>query len=438
MKRAISEVLPTTFADVAAIEALFRPGPMESIPSYARRKNGQEKVSYLSPELEGILKGTYGIIVYQEQIMQIVRTMAGFSYGQADLFRRAISKKDAAKLAALKDSFIQGCLANGKDKALAEKVYALIYKFADYGFNKSHAVSYAVLTCQMAYLKKHYSREFYCAILDSMSPGDRKFKDTMSEIKAINLRLSVPDVNRSNLGFRVDGDTLRFPLSAIKGLQGNLMHALIDERNTHGPFSDFFDFVGRMKPAGLNLPSLVKFIDAGAFDTLYPSRATLRNSAQAAIRFADMMYGKNGDQSLLSLGIEKPMMVTTPDDPRANLEAEYEALGMMVSGSPLSFYKDELSKIKLVPLGELENTNGDVQTAGVVKAIRAIVTRKGSQMAFLDLYDDVSEQSFVLFSDAYAKCYSVLKADAVVVLTCHKDFRKEDSYIVSDASSLGE
>jgi DNA polymerase-3 subunit alpha len=395
MKRAISEVLPTTFADVAAIEALFRPGPMESIPSYARRKNGQEKVSYLSPELEGILKGTYGIIVYQEQIMQIVRTMAGFSYGQADLFRRAISKKDAAKLAALKDSFIQGCLANGKDKALAEKVYALIYKFADYGFNKSHAVSYAVLTCQMAYLKKHYSREFYCAILDSMSPGDRKFKDTMSEIKAINLRLSVPDVNRSNLGFRVDGDTLRFPLSAIKGLQGNLMHALIDERNTHGPFSDFFDFVGRMKPAGLNLPSLVKFIDAGAFDTLYPSRATLRNSAQAAIRFADMMYGKNGDQSLLSLGIEKPMMVTTPDDPRANLEAEYEALGMMVSGSPLSFYKDELSKIKLVPLGELENTNGDVQTAGVVKAIRAIVTRKGSQMAFLDLYDDVSEQSFV-------------------------------------------
>jgi DNA polymerase-3 subunit alpha len=150
------------------------------------------------------------------------------------------------------------------------------------------------------------------------------------------------------------------------------------------------------------------------------------------------MYGKNGDQSLLSLGIEKPMMVTTPDDPRANLEAEYEALGMMVSGSPLSFYKDELSKIKLVPLGELENTNGDVQTAGVVKAIRAIVTRKGSQMAFLDLYDDVSEQSFVLFSDAYAKCYSVLKADAVVVLTCHKDFRKEDSYIVSDASSLGE
>jgi DNA polymerase-3 subunit alpha len=167
MKRAISELSPTTFEDVAALLALFRPGPMENIPAFSRRKKGLEKISYLSPELEPILKSTYGVIVYQEQIMQIVRAMAGFSYGQADLFRRAISHKQANKLAALKDQFINGCLQNGKDRPTAEKVYALIYKFADYGFNKSHAVSYAVLTCQMAYLKKHFPKEFYCAILDS-------------------------------------------------------------------------------------------------------------------------------------------------------------------------------------------------------------------------------------------------------------------------------
>src|SRR5574344_1206969 len=257
MKRAISELKPTTFEDVAALLALFRPGPMENIPTYSRRKNYGEKITYLSPEMEPILRSTYGVIVYQEQIMQIVRAMAGFSYGQADLFRRAISHKQADKLAALKDQFIAGCLQNGKDKNVAEKVYALIFKFADYGFNKSHAVSYAVLTCQMAYLKKHFPKEFYCAILDSYSPSDRKFKDTMSEIKAIHLNLTVPDVNHSAFGFTVDGKALRFPLSGIKGLQSALIHALLDERHLNGPFKSLFDFASRMKKDGLNLPSLI-------------------------------------------------------------------------------------------------------------------------------------------------------------------------------------
>lgn len=438
MKRAIREVEPTTFEDVAAIEALFRPGPMESIPSYARRKKGLEKVTYLSPELESILSNTYGIIVYQEQIMQIVRKMAGFSYGQADLFRRAISKKDAGKLEALKDSFIAGCIQNGKDKALAEKVYALIFKFAEYGFNRSHAVSYAVLTCQMAYLKKHFPREFYCSILDSMSTGDRKFKDTLSEIKDIKLLLKVPDVNASEEGFIVHDGAILFPLSSIKGIQSNLIHALIDERNQNGKFVDFYDFSARMKHCGLSLPTLIKMIDSGALDSLYPSRASLRSSASAAMNYAEMMFGESGSQALLNLGIEKPAMIIRKDDPRENLEGEYETLGMMVSGSPLSFYKERLSKENIVPLGELDGTSGNVKTAGIVKSIRAIVTRKGSQMAFLDLYDDVSEQGFVLFSEAYAKCYQALKNDNAVIVSCHKDFRKEGSYIVDDAQKLGD
>lgn len=438
MKRAISEVGPTDFEDVAAILALFRPGPMENIPSYARRKNGLEKITYLSPELEPILKNTYGIIVYQEQIMQIVRAMAGFSFGQADLFRRAISKKDAAKLASLKDTFIAGCLKNGKERPLAEKMFSLIAKFADYGFNRSHAVSYAVLTCQMAYLKRHYPKEFYCAILDSMSPSDRKFKDTLSEIKAIQLHLAVPDVNRSGNGFIVDGDALRFPLGSIKSLQGNLIHGLFDERMEHGPFLDLFDFAARGKPRGLNLPTLVKFIDAGALDTLYPSRASLRASAAAAMTYAEMMFGESGQEALLAIGIEKPLMVEMEDDPRTNLEAEYEALGLMVSGNPLNFYADKIKAAGAVPLSALPDSVGIVKTAGIVKAIRAITTRKGSQMAFLDLYDDVSEVSFVLFSEAYAQCYSVLKTDAPVLVSCRKDERKEDSYLVVAAEALGD
>jgi DNA polymerase-3 subunit alpha len=438
MKRAIREVQPSSFEDVAALLALFRPGPMESIPSYARRKNGLEKVAYLSPELEPILKNTYGIIVYQEQIMQIARAMAGFSYGQADLFRRAISKKNAEKLAALKDSFLQGCLANGKDRAVAEKVYALIYKFADYGFNRSHAVSYAVLTCEMAYLKSRFPREFYCAILDGMSPSEAKFKDVLSEIKALGLRMAVPDANRSTRGFRVDGEAIRFPLDAIKSLQSNFLNALLDERKENGPYQDLFDFAARAKHGGLTLPALVRLIDAGALDGLCPSRASLRATAPAAMSYAEMMFGESGQEALLAIGIEKPAMVINSDDPRINLAAEYEALGLMVSGSPLSFYAARLKEMKITPLGEVPDLTGEVETAGIVKSIRAITTKKGSQMAFLELYDEVSELSFILFSEAYTACYSVLKADAIVVVKCHKDNRKEGSYLVDGATSLGE
>ena len=437
MKRAIRELEPSTFNDVAALLALFRPGPMENIPAYSRRKNGTEKIVYLSPELEPILRSTYGVIVYQEQIMQIVRAMAGFSYGQADLFRRAISHKQADKLAALKEEFIAGCLANGKERGVAEKVYALIFKFADYGFNKSHAVSYAVLTCQMAYLKKRFPKEFYCAILDSYSPSDRKFKDTMSEIKAIHLNLAVPDINHSTFGFTVDGNALRFPLSGIKGLQSALVRSMLDERSEKGLFLDLFDFAGRVKRYGLNLVALVRFIDAGALDSLYPSRASLRASAPAAMRYADMLFGDSGQEALLAIGLDKPTMVDSFDDFRINLNAEYEALGLMVSGSPLSFYKDILSGREITPLSDLPESVGTVLTAGVVKEIRAITTRKGTQMAFLSLYDDVSEVSFVLFSEAYSRCYSVLKVDAVVLLSCHKDLRREESYLVDNAEALG-
>ena len=439
IKRAIAEIEPSDFEDVAAILALFRPGPMESIPSYARRKKGLEKIVYLSPELEPILKNTYGIIVYQEQIMQIVRTMAGFSYGQADLFRRAISKKDASKLASLKESFVAGCLKNGKDQAFAEKIYALIYKFADYGFNRSHAVSYAVLTCQMAYLKRHYPKEFYCAILDSLSPSDAKFKDTLSEIKTLKLTLAVPSINRSGLGFKVAGDSLLFPLNAIKNLQSTLIGALLEDREENGPYEDLFDLAARGKTHGLNLPSLIRLIDAGALDDFGIPRATLRQNGAAAMNYAEMMYGESGQQVLLEkLAMEKPALREAASDKREDLDAEYAALGLMVSGSPLSFYKERIQMEKAIPLSEIGEVSGFFKTAGIVKDVRAIVTRKGSQMAFLELYDDVTDQSFVLFSEAYAKCYGALKDDAIVIVTAHKDMRKDGSYLVEDAVRLGD
>jgi DNA polymerase-3 subunit alpha len=437
MKRAIREVEPTTFNDVAALLALFRPGPMESIPSYARRKKGLEKVTYLSSELEDILKSTYGIIVYQEQIMQIVQKMAGFSLGEADLFRRAISKKDANKLKALKDKFMAGCLANHHSSETSLQVFNLIFKFANYGFNKAHAVSYAVLSCQMAYLKKNYPQEFYCAILDALSPSQAKFKDTIAEAKDLHLSLALPSLNHSSTAFLVYNHSLLLPFSAIKGLQSTFINSLIDERNLNGPFLDFFDFASRMKHASLSLPLLIKLIDAGVFDEFTPSRATLRASAPSAMNYAEMTQGINGQEALLAIGLPKPHLIEEKDDLKTNLGAEYEMVGLMISGSPLSLYKDKLEGLKALTLSELEDTNGSFLTRGLVKSVRVITTRQGSQMAFLEVYDETSEASFVVFSDVYLASYQLLKDDNAILIRGYKDPRK-DGYLAKEITSLGE
>ncbi len=442
MKKAIKLVQPSSFNDVAALLALFRPGPMDSIATYARRKHGQEKVQYLSPELEPILKETYGIIVYQEQIMRIVREMAGFSYGQADTFRRAISKKDMHKLEAQKGMFIKGCLSNGKSQALSEKVFDLIFRFANYGFNKAHAFSYAVITCQMAYLKKHFPREFYSAILASQDPGTTKFKDTLSEVKALGLHLATPDINRSEEGFVIEDKAIRFPLSSIKGLGGQITGAILDERREKGPYVDLFDFAARNKKNGLNLTTLVRLIDAGAFDTICPSRASLRASCHAAMQYSEMMFGEDGQQILLDIGVPKPEMEKREDDLKTNLAAEYEALGIMVSGSRLSFIENKLKAANVAPLSEIPNKTGSFLTAGIIKSARSITTKTGKKMAFMELYDDLSEASFILFDEVFNSNVALLKTDNIVLVRAHKEIRRyqggEESFVVEELSSVGE
>ena len=437
MKKAINQVKPETFDDVAALLALFRPGPMDFIPLYARRKEGLEKITYDAPELENILKETYGIIVYQEQIMQIVREMAGFSYGQADLFRRAISKKNVDKLEALKSSFIDGCLKNGKSKEIAEKVYALILRFANYGFNKSHSYSYAVIACQMAYLKAYYPKEFYSAVLDYLSPEDSKFANTISELKSIGITLSVADINKSSMDFVIDGKTLRLPLSLIKGLQNKFLCSIIDERNENGPYVDIFDFAARCKKYGLNLQMLIKLIDSGCFDSLYPSRESLRASAYSAIEYAELLFGTNGQQFLVDLGIPKPLIEENIDDLAINLQREYEATGIMLSSSPLAIYQKELERYKAKPLSSLDETDASLISAGIVKSIRSIRTKSGNKMAFIVLYDDASEKEFVIFPRVFETIYHFLKKDAALLIQGRRDNKKEGSYIIEKAALLG-
>ncbi len=438
MKRTIKEIQPTTFEDIAAIEALFRPGPMDSIPSFARRKHGTETIKYLTSELEPILKNTYGIIVYQEQIMQIASSVAGFSFGEADVFRRAISKKDKSKIDAMHEKFIKGCINKGKSKQLAEQLFALIEKFANYGFNKSHAISYAVLTCRMAYLKAHYPAEFYCAILDSMAPGDKKFKDTLTEMKELGLKLSSPDINRSYKSFIVDGTSLRTPLSAIRGMQGILLNNVLKEREEHGPYIDIFDFAVRTIEYGLNIQMLIKFIDSGSFDLLHPNRESLRKSANSIMTYANMFGSSALAGGLLDIGIEKPMLANVEDDLRINLEAEFETLGMMISASPFKLYEKELVGVKFIRIEDAYSANGEFVTAGLVKNVKAIITKKGTQMCFLEIYDDLNDMEFTLFEEAYLKSFSALKKDNLVLVTGRKDRIKQDSFLATLVRKVGE
>lgn len=437
MKEAIRKLEPTTFEDVAALEALFRPGPMEAIPTYARRKKGLEKVTYLDPDLEPILKSTYGIIVYQEQIMQIVQAVAGFSLGEADLFRRAISKKDAKKLIALKGKFIDGCLKKGKDLPLAERLFSLIERFANYGFNKSHAYSYAVITCKMAYLKKHYPLEFYCAILDSYQVGENKFLNAMSELKERGIHLECPSANGSGIHFQIDGNKVLLPLTSIKGLGLSFINELLDERTEKGPFLDLADFVSRTKKCGLSLSIFIKLVDAGLFDEFEPNRNALRASAYRYMKYAEMTSGVLGNQVLLDLGIEKPTLVDVSPSKKEDLDKEHETLGLMVSGSPLDFYKETLAKLKAVSLDKAKDSFSSFLTAGIIGNVKVIRNRKGKQMCFLDVYDDVTKLSFTLFEEAYSVSYRNLVEGNLVLIEGRKDFRR-DGYLAYKVVTLGD
>lgn len=425
MRRAISLVHPTTFSDVVAVIALFRPGPMVNIPSFAKRKAGKEKIVYPSPLLEPYLKETYGIIVYQEQIMQIARAMAGFSYAQADVFRAAVSKKNAAKLASLRGDFFEGCRKNGIDEKTIEDVFDLIYRFADYGFNKSHALAYAVLACQMAYLKAHYPLEFYCATLDDTSSSDPTFSALVSEIKNSGYRFRLPSVNLASTRFIPSGGAITFPLTSIKSMQGMLAVRIIEERELHGPYKDYFDFALRNKANGLTTNSLVRLVDAGCFDDFGLSRARLRLGADLAIGYAETFAGTSGNEALLNLNFPRPEIPNVESDPLDDLLHEKEALGMMISGSPLDSKADVIAKEGLLRLSTLLETGREGTYAGVVLSSKSIVTKKGQKMAFLTLYDEESVVEVTLFAETYLTAYPLLKEGTLVKVKIRKNYGRD-------------
>ena len=436
MRKAIKQLEPETFDDIVALLALFRPGPMKNIPLYASRKKNKTKINYPSPNLEKILSPTYGIIVYQEQIMQIVREMAQFSYAEADSFRRAISKKDSLELANLRNNFIRGATNNNYTNEEANKVFDLIYKFADYGFNKSHSLCYAKLATQMAYLKAYYPLEFYVAIL-THSPGasDDKFFITLSEIKKRNIQILGPNINYSETNFSLKDGALLFPLSMIKGFLSATVINILEERVKGGLFKDFFDFVERMFFYQISPVSLTKLINAGAFDLFNVSRANLRASINKALQYASLRYNKDGQLIIDSLSVPKPSYETKAHvDELEDLQLEYETLGLMLSGSPLKYKQDlyethkDLVTIFVAKEKELRNAHLLV----IVRSVRVIKTKTGSLMAFLNVFDESDELEVTIFSKQYLLYHDLLVKNNILRIKGYFDLKRENTLIANE------
>ena len=434
MRNAIKVLKIKSFEDVVQLLALYRPGPMDSINDFAKKKNSGIKPKYLSPVLEEILSSTYGVIVYQEQIMQIAAKMAGFTLAEADSFRRAVSKKDAKKLEKLRASFIRGAMSKGYKQDEATNVFNLIDKFANYGFNRSHSLVYAIFTCRMAYLKAHYPKEFYASILSNASANE--FNNTIAEMKALRIKVKCPDVNKSGLFFRLDGDNILFPITSVRGVSGVTANNILAER-AHGEFKDLFDFVIRMKKYRFNDAQLMSLIDAGAFDSIEPSRASLRLNIPNALSYAGALLD---DQGLISIDpnfLPKPTIIKTEDDLLDNLNREFNSLGLMVSGSPLDAHRSKIKAIKAIPLEQIKTTTGDVKSIGIIKNIKKITTKKKEQMARITVYDDTLEMELTLFPEAFNKSVSSIKKNNIVVIEGYYRSIK-DEFSVKQITSLEE
>ena len=424
MRNAIKTIAPTQFEDIVAVLALYRPGPMDNIPSYGRRKHGKEQITYLSSALKDILSPTYGIIVYQEQVMQIANKMAGFSYAEADLLRRAISKKDPAKLASFESKFIKGALKLGYKEKEAKDVYELIRKFGDYGFNRSHALVYAIFSCRMAYLKAKYPHEFYASILSNASTDE--FNTTLAEMKDIGLKVSCPNINKSTMSFVLENNEIIFPLQSVKGIMTASATSILMERAEGGPFKDIFDFVLRMAKYKLNNVQLINLIDAGAFDSLEKSRMSLRGAIPAALTYADAIVKDDGSMVIDPNMFPKPTFSYIEDDYITNLNRERDVLGLMISGSPLDLVQNDIKHLNAISIKSLPTTKGDVKVVCILKSIRLTKTKKGQQMCFITVYDDSGEIELTVFSDAFEKSSMALKKkESIVVISGYYSKVKE-------------
>lgn len=421
MQRMLQEVRPDRFDDLVALNALYRPGPMDYIPNFKKGKHDPESVDYMDERLKPILEPTYGVAAYQEQLMEISKSIGGFTPGEADTLRKAIGKKKMDMIATLKDKFVEGCASNGVAGNVAEEVWTWMEKAGGYSFNKSHSACYSFLAFQTAYLKAHYPTAYMAALLSSVMNTKDRVPQYVAEARAMKIEVLPPDVNESGHRFTAVDGKIRFGLSAVKGVGENVVEAIIAAREEDGPFEDIFDFCDRVDSKTYNKRVLESLIKCGAFDTTGHSRsAMVEVHAKAVERAAAGSKGASDDQFAMfdvsELAPPKPDIPDTEDDKKQTLEWEKETLGLFVSDHPLRPILHKLKKHVDTSVSELEGQRDGavVWVGGLATSVRINTTRKGDMMAMMQLDDTRGLAEVLVFPRVYARFSEAVREDAVV------------------------
>ena len=425
MKDLLRRLKPEVFEDLVALVALYRPGPMEWIPDYIDGKHGRRKPKYLHPKLEPILAKTYGVAIYQEQVMRIARDLAGFSMGDADVLRKAMGKKKADLLAEQKEKFIQGCVANSINESLADQIYTFIEPFAGYGFNRSHAACYALIGYQTAYLKAHFPVQFMAALLtQDMGNQDKTIKN-IAECREMGIKILPPDINESQSDFAVVGDGIRFGLAAVKNVGIKAVESIIAMRKSGGPYRDLLDFCERVDGSKVNRRVLEGLIQCGAFDFTGGYRARLFASLDDVIHFCGTSHDPNQLNLFSSLsesgsGIRELFEYPDLDEwnEKEKLKKEKEALGFYITGHPLNEFNDELKRFATCAIQDLSGLKDKtpVKVGGVIEKITMKRTKRGDRMAILTLEDQTGATQIIIFPDAFNTYSPLLKSDEPLLI----------------------
>jgi len=434
MRRALVDMRPDRFEDIIALVALYRPGPMANIPTYCLRKHGLEQPDHIHPKLELILKETFGVIIYQEQVMQIAQVLAGYSLGEADLLRRAMGKKIRREMEQQRARFVSGAVERGVERGQAEAIFELLARFADYGFNKSHAAAYALVAYQTAYMKANHPAEFIAASMTYGMANTDKLAEFRAEAERLGLKIDPPSINRSGVIFDVEGRTIHYALAALRGVGRQAVEAILAARG-QGPFRDLADFAARINPRAINKRVLESLAAAGAFDQLERNRALVYAGAEAILSAAQRrheaaalgqneLFGGSASRASLVLPAAEPWL------PAERLQKEYEAIGFFLSGHPLDDYAAALARLRVQPWAEFARalkagaTGGRV--AGTVVSRTERRTKTGNRMGIVELSDPSGHYEAVIFAEGLQQYRDLLEPGSAVLLVLSAEVQGED------------
>ena len=435
MKDALVNMKPNKFEDIIALVALYRPGPMSNIPIYNQCKHGEKKPDYLHPKLKKILEPTYGVIIYQEQVMQIAQELSGFSAGEADILRRAMGKKKRAELEKQKERFVNGAVNNGITKDTANFIFKKIEPFAEYGFNKSHAAAYAMIAYQTAYLKTYYPNEFIAASMSNELSNTDKLSEFFEELKRLEIKVQRPCVNKCYAGFIPQNNTMFYALGAIKNVGFEAVSQVVNEREKNGEFKSISDFINRVNPKNINKLQLEGLVKAGAFDSIFNNRKVLYENIPNIIQNSKTIYeNKIQNQSSLFSDDNQKISYLIKEKNSLNwtseeiLSKEFESVGFYISDHPLNNYEDVLKQYKVKSFKEFEDGNEtESYIAGTIMTLKEKKTLKGTPFAVIKFSDLSKVFELFLFSEILELNRKYLSEGKSFLITVIKDKQNQDN-----------